>query len=311
MIDETYLLTEVNSNDQARQIKAIRESAEKGSISLIKSLIPLCRHTNRNVAREAVIGSANLIRRQLIESWADIDKGVKDSLATILKRLDPAVIDHLAIGLKSTDDDIRLRSLQTLGLLGQDDKIKQVVAEMLTDNDVRMRATAVSVLKEMLGGRDISLVYRVLHDPDPRVRANGVEALEAADNKTAVPTLMSLKRDPNNRVRGNVLKTLYLMGIKNIADDVREMAEHKNHLMRATAFWVVGEACKKGHEEWMVDIIGELGLDREPLVRQNAIKSLIKTNSPFSKQLCQFLFDGSEIKTAISDMEKMAKLRGK
>jgi vesicle coat complex subunit len=311
MIDEQTFNAEIASNEEPRQIKAIKTVAEKGSISLIKALIPVLRHPNRNVAREAVIGSANLIRRQLVEAWSDIDKGVKDGLATLLKRLDPIVIDHIAAGLKSDDEDVRLRSLQVLGLLGQSDKIKQVVSEMLTDNDEKMRATAVSVLKEMLGGRDLSLIYRVLHDPDPRVRANSVEALEIAGNKTVVPTLTSLRRDPNNRVRGNVLKALYLLGFKKIDTDIREMVEHKNHLMRATAFWVLGEISRGGAEDWMTDVAGEYGFDRHSLVRQNAIKTLIKINSDFSKQLCKFMFDPQEIKTAIQDMERMAKLRGK
>ncbi|MBL8028399.1 MAG: HEAT repeat domain-containing protein [Fibrobacteres bacterium] len=310
-MDEQTFLAEIASNDEQRQIKAVRLVAEKSSISMIKSLIPVLRHPNRNVAREAVIGSANLIRRQLVEAWADIDKGVKDGLATLLKRLDPIVIDHIAAGLKADDEDVRLRSLQVLGLLGQSDKIKQVVSEMLTDNDEKMRATAVSVLKEMLGGKDLTLIYRVLHDPDPRVRANGVEALELAGNKTVVPTLSSLRRDPNNRVRGNVIKALYMLGFKKVDTDVREMVEHKNHLMRATAFWVLGEISKSAPEPWMVDIAGEYGLDRNPLVRQNAIKTLIKINTPFSKQLCKFLFDVAEIKKAIEDMERMAKIRGK
>jgi len=160
-----------------------------------------------------------------------------------------------------------------------------------------------------LGSSDVSLIYRVLHDPDPRVRANGVEALEAVGNRTVVPTLTSLRKDPNNRVRGNVLKALYVMGFKKIEGDIKEMLEHKNRLMRATGGWLIGEL-GQSKEEIFLNFTGEYGLDRDPLVRQNMIKSFVKMDTDLSKKLCKYMFDPDEIRKALTDLERMKKIRG-
>jgi len=245
-----------------------------------------------------------------VESWDGIEKNVKDGLANLLKKLNPAVIDHIAKDLYSEKEENRLRTLQVLGLLGQDEKIKQAVTEMLTDTDERLRATAVSILKNMMNARDANLIYRVLHDPDPRVRANGVEALETMGLKAMVPSLASMRKDANNRVRGNVLKALYTLGYKKIEPDIKEMLDHSNRLMRATAGWVLGEVGKEG-DPVFINLLGEYGLDRDFLVRQNMIKSLIKINNDTSLKLCKYIFEEEEVIKAKADLEKMLKFRGK
>jgi len=308
-MDEKVFLEIIQTNDEAQIISGLRAAEEKGTIALIKSMIPLLKNPNRLIARQALVSSANLIQKQLVASWETIEKNVKDGLVSLLKKLNPAIIDHIAKDLYSENEEHRLRTLQVLGLLGADDKIKQVVSEMLTDQDEKMRATAVSVLKDMLGTRDVSLIYRVLHDPDPRVRANGVEALEAAGNRTVVPTLTSLRKDPNNRVRGNVLKALYNMGFKKIEGDIKEMLEHKSKLMRATGGWLLGEL-GVSKEELFFNFAGEYGLDRDSLVRQNMIKALVRIDTEISKKVCKYMFESDEIRKALTDMERMKKIRG-
>ena len=308
-MDEKALIEILASNDEEKIVAALKSVEEKGSLGLIKTLIPLLKDSNRIIARQALISSANLIRNQLVISWESIDKNVKDGLISLLKKLDPAIIDHIAKDLYSEKEENRLRTLQVLGLLGADEKIKQAVSEMLTDTDEKLRATAISILKNMLGSRDLSLIYRVLHDQDPRVRANSVEALEFVGNKAAVPTLTSLRKDPNNRVRGNVLKALYNLGFKKIEVDIKDMLDHKDRLMRATGAWLIGEL-GQSNEAIFLDLAGEYGIDRDLLVRQNFIKALIKINTDFSKKICEYMFDPEEIKKAIIDLEHLKKIRG-
>ncbi|MFH0921393.1 MAG: HEAT repeat domain-containing protein [Fibrobacterota bacterium] len=309
-MDEKNLLIVIQSNDEKAILDALRSVEEGGGISLIKTVIALLKHPNKLVARQAVISAAGLIKRQLVDSWGDIEKNVKDGLASLLMKLNPAVIDHIAKDLYSEKEENRLRTLQVLGLLGQDDKIKQAVSEMLTDPDERLRATAISILKNMMNARDANLIYRVLHDSDPRVRANGVEALETMGLKAMVPSLASLRKDPNNRVRGNVLKALFNLGYKKIDPDLKDMLEHSNRLMRATAGWVLGEVGQSG-EPVFIYLIGEYGLDRDLLVRQNMIKSLIKINNDMSLKICKYLFDEDEVAKSRAELEKMRKFRGK
>jgi HEAT repeat protein len=161
-----------------------------------------------------------------------------------------------------------------------------------------------------MNARDVNLIYRVLHDPDHRVRANGVEALETMGLKAMVPSLASMRKDANNRVRGNVLKALFNLGYKKIDPDLKDMLEHSNRLMRATAGWVLGEV-GQGGEPVFFTLIGEYGLDRDELVRQNMIKALIKINTDITLKLCKYLFEQDEISKATADLEKMKKFRGK
>ncbi|OGJ88302.1 MAG: hypothetical protein A2268_05330 [Candidatus Raymondbacteria bacterium RifOxyA12_full_50_37] len=297
------------TGDEGTIVQALRTAEDEGALSLVKPMLALLKHPNKAIVRQAIMSSANLIKTQLVSSWGDIEKNVKDGLATILKRLNPAVVDRIADDLYSKDEENRLRTLQVLGLLGQDEKIKQSVSKMLTDPDERMRATAISILKNMLGHKDITIIYRVIQDPDPRVRANGVETMEAVGNTNVISSLLKMRGDKNNRVRGNVLKALYSLGYKEIAGDLCKMLEDSNKWMRATAGWVLGELGQV-QEEPFLDLVGEYGIDRDPDVRQNMIKALMKINNIKSLLYCKYLFPGTEIKQAHAALERMKKFRG-
>jgi HEAT repeat protein len=300
----------IQANNEARITASLQKAQEEGTLVLLKPMIVLMKHENKNIARQALISSASLIKTQLVASWGSIEKSVKDSLAALLKKLNPAVVEHISKDLYSENEEKRLRVLQVLGLMGQDEKIKQVVSKMLTDPDERMRATAISLLKNMALDKDITLIYRVLHDPDPRVRANCVETLESINNPNVVGTLLPMRTDKNNRVRGNVLKALFNLGHRNIIGDIKAMLEDDNRLMRATAGWVLGEVGQSGDDIFMT-IIGEYGLDRDQLARINMIKACIKINNLIAQACCKHMFEPDEVNKAAAELERMRKFRGK
>jgi len=308
-LTEQEFMTIVQSGDENHILELLRKTDEQGNLALLKPLLALLKHPNKNIARQALSSGANLIRTQLVSSWQGLDKNLKESLATLLKRLDPTIVEQITQDLYSDNEEKRLRSLQVLGLLGQDDKIKQAVAKMFTNPDERMRATAISLLKNMALDKDLTLIYRVLHDPDPRVRANCVETLEAVGNAGVVGTLLPMRTDKNNRVRGNVIKALFNLGHRNILSDLKTMLEDDGHLMRATAGWVLGEVGKAG-DEIFVQLIGEYGLDRNLLTRLNMIKACLKINDPLCQAFCKYLFDAAEVTQAGIELERMRKFRG-
>lgn len=301
-------LREVLLGNNTQKISTVMNILGKtGNLGDVKLVLAMTKHKDKFVAASAIEASGMLIKKCLLTDWNSIETKMRASLMSILSRMNPAVLNFIAKDLFSPDDDAKHAALQVLGLMGQSEKIKQVVSKMLTDNSEKVRATAISLFKKMVNEKDLSLVMRVLQDPDSRVRANGVEVLEELKNANSIPSLLKMRSDSNNRVRGNVIKALYNLGYAQIRDDLKSMLMDKNHLMRSTAGWVLGMI--GSHNEELFTLCGEYALDRHPLVRSNMIKAMIKMKHLHSSDLIKLLFIPEEVTKAIKDLEYQKKFR--
>ncbi|MFH1761994.1 MAG: HEAT repeat domain-containing protein [bacterium] len=278
--------------------KKLLQLSESGTFAQLKQAIGFTGHSSRKIKILAVKASSAIIKRNLITDFEKLDANVKNSLALLLKRLDPAIIDSISDDLFSESEDHRLRALKVLGLLGQSIKIKQVLQKMLLDKDTKIRATAISLLNNMVNSEDIRIIVKVLHDNDSRVRANAVEVLEKIQSPNVISLLAKNRNDPDNRIRGNVIKALWCLGDKTVIKDIKEMLLHESHLMRASGAWILGEI-GKDHRE-LIDLLARHALDEHRLVRDNVIKSFLKIASKEAHAYLGYLFEKTDVDKVVN-----------
>ncbi|MBD3321467.1 MAG: hypothetical protein GF350_10280 [Chitinivibrionales bacterium] len=282
-------------------IAGLQTLAHAGTLADLQTMLALAKHDNPSVKNHAIESSCLIIRENLISHYHELDSAVREKLGTIMNTLSSTVIDKISEDLYSDDDERRLRAVQILGLLKKNPRVHHVLANLVKDRDVKIRATAVNLLGKIVGPDSENIVMSLLNDKDKRVRANTIEALESVGNKRLIPILMRFRKDTNNRIRGNVLKALYTLGRKDVGQDLLEMIKSKNNFMKASALWVVSQI--KFYTEEILENAGYLLISDNEMVVSNAQKALQAIDHPRARGYLRYL--GSE-----NTLEKEKPLQG-
>lgn len=277
-------------------VQGLRFIGENGTLADLQSLINNVKHDDERIRKTAVSGATALILHNLLEHFSELDPQLRAKLGTIMESLDPAIISEISKELYSEDEQRRLRAVQILGLLRRNPNIRGVLAELVQDRDVKIRATAVNLLGKFVGPNDHQMIMSLLSDKDKRVRANTVEALEAVGNKRLVPILLRLRKDPSNRIRGNVIKALYNLGFTEIEGDLTAMLESKDNFMKASALWVISQI--KLATTGLEDLAGQCLISEDEMVLRNARNALTAMATPRAKGYVRYLAETIEPKPA-------------
>jgi HEAT repeat protein len=259
-------------------IAGLKVLCEEGKLSDLQSVMNLVKHANQLVKKAAAEATCSIIRENLIVHFNNLEAGVREKLGIIMQSLDPYIVDQLSEDLYGDDEERRLRAVQILGLLKKNPKMRDVLAKLVQDRDVKVKATAVNLLGKVVGPNDQEIILSLLNDEDKRVKANTIEALESLGNKRMVPILLRLRFDANNRIRGNVLKALYNLGFTEIESDLKEMICSTNNFMKASGLWVVSQIKLATRE--IEDGAGSCLLSDNEMVLTNALKALTAINTP-------------------------------
>ena len=277
----------LDSTDIQQVLQSLETLGTDGKLTDLQSMLVFAKHADPMVCKTAVLACSNLIRNNLIARFHELGPSVRQKLGTVMEKLVPQVIDEIAKDLYCTDDPRRVRALQILGLLKKNPKILELLGKLVQDRDVKVRATAVSLLGKFVGPNDQELIMSLLNDKDKRVRANTVEALERLGNKRLVPILLRFRKDPINRIRGNVLKALYNLGYKDIEADVLDMLNNPDNFMKASGLWVIAQV--KLQASKFEDLSGFYLLSDNEMVFINSKKALIAINTPRAKGYLSYL----------------------
>jgi len=274
-------LAEIKSfNSLESVIIAMRIIAKIGTVADIFTLMPIAtNHANQAIKKLATDAICSIIKESLLTRFNELTPDMRQKLAKILQTLDPKIINDLSKDLFSGDSERRLSALQMLGILKRHPHVKDIVAKLLQDRDIKIRATAIALLGKMMGPNDQHLVIMLLGDDDKRVRANTVEALESMGNPEMIPILAPYRRDPNNRIRGNVLKALYNLGQTDIGDDLLDMLTSSEPLQKASALWVITQLKYNGNKK-VIDAAGACLLSDNKMVHRNAEAAMTAVGTP-------------------------------
>jgi HEAT repeat protein len=292
-MNENLIKVLLQNQDSKSLLKSLEMMREEGSLADLQRVINLLKSEYAEVRKAAVDTAAELILSNLIDHFAQMKSGVRESLGKLLQRLDPNIINRIGSEIYSKDEERRLRTVQVLGLLGQSKKLRELISEIVKDKDIKVRATAVHLLGKLVLGKDMTLVLALLNDQDPRVRANTIEALEDIGNPSAIGLLQRFRGDPSNRIRGNVLKALWKLGFRDIIEDLKAMMINEDPLMRATGAWVIGEIRPDNRE--LLDTLASCAMDSEKLVRDNVIKAQLKIGGTIVEKYLHYLCEVDEV----------------
>jgi HEAT repeat protein len=260
-----------------------------GKLTDLQSLMSFINSATPRIRQAAVEATCTMIKENLILHFHELDKSMRDRLGALMQTIDPTVLDEISKDLYSDNEDRRLRAVQILGHMRKNPKIREVLANLVQDRDVKVRATAVNLMGKVIEANDHDVLLALLNDSDKRVRANTLEALESLGNRRMVPILLRFRYDPNNRIRGNVLKALYRLGYSEIEQDLLEMIKSPNNFMRASALWVISQV--KISSVKIVDACGFCLLSDDEMVSRNARKAIETVDGPRAKGYLRYLGD--------------------
>lgn len=140
---------------------------------------------------------------------------------------------------RSSDVDIRARTIRVAVELGIVGDMPECIYELAHDPDGGVRAVAVSALRYLPGVTSTRILRDAINDPQPRVQANAVETLEALGLTGRCEIVSAKLESPNNRVRANTVKALLGMQFEPAADALLNMLEDESQAHRLSALWVV------------------------------------------------------------------------
>jgi len=248
------------------KIQPLKKLADIGSLKHLKFILPLSQYSSEFIRKMARNTASKIILRSLRESEeiADFSIEHKKKFIDLLVKLD----NKYSYLEKFKLEDTRISGV-IFDMLSLDNRefTAQKLAEVITDEDERVRATAVKIIAEMLNQTETSLLVKLLRDPDARVRANVIDALESSGDSNVIGILMRYKMDRNNRVRANAIKALWNLGHREIEDSLREMLFDSDPKMHSSAVWVIGEI---GHNQpKLKDLLKIVEHDEDPLIQDN------------------------------------------
>lgn len=275
------------STDIDLVITSLRIIGSQGKLSDLQQIMPIIRHPDASIKNAAIQATSSLIKENLIAHFNELEPAIREKLGILLHSLDPLVVNDISEDLYAESDERRLRAVQILGLLKNNPQLREVLAKLIHNRDVKIRATAVNLLGKIIGPNDHDIILSLLNDKDKRVRANTIEALESLNNKRIIPILLRFRKDPNNRIRGNVVKALFNLGFAEIEQDIYEMLNSNDQLMKASALWVASKVNIRGKA--IEDAAGFCLLSENEIVVGNACNALKSFNSPRAKGYLKYL----------------------
>jgi CheY-like chemotaxis protein len=304
------LANQLQDMPDSDKIKPLKELAYTGGLDALKNILPLSQYKSeflRNLARGTTI---KIILRLLRENEETPMLGIQQKK----KLIDFVVgLDKRFAYLQTMEISNPVTTQKILDILIREDKdfTAKTLADIIVDEDDKVRATAVKLIAEMLDQNEGSLLMKMLNDRNARVRANVIESLEAIGNRNVLGILMKYKYDKDNRVRANALKAIWNFGHRDIQESLEEMLVSLDEKMKASAVWLIGEIGQ--HQKELKNLLKVVRKDHEEIVQRNlkialkkiarreeGIKILIADdNIKFCKSICARLIHEGFKATAV------------
>lgn len=132
---------------------------------------------------------------------------IRNAAATTLASMGLISFDKVIISARSSDDVVRRKICDVLGLLG-DSKGVPALNQLLIDSNRYVRRRAANALIKVGDERAVLTLIRALKDPENKVRARAIEALGNINDNRAIEPIKLLLNDSNSNVRLIAAKVL-------------------------------------------------------------------------------------------------------
>jgi HEAT repeat protein len=183
-------------------------------------------------------------------------------------------VAELISGLKSSDELVRVRTIDQLGARGAEaaDAVAPLV-ELLKDSSAKVRAHAAWSLGAIGAAAKpaAAALTELVKDPDATVRRQAVKAILAIrpGPQVMVPLCVKLLEDPDPAVRVRVLQTIADAGEKAVPGLIEALKSEKAAYWACLALRDIGPAAKDA-----VPALAEKLKDPHPEIRREAVLTL-------------------------------------
>ncbi|MFH1761329.1 MAG: anti-sigma factor antagonist [bacterium] len=290
-------------------LKAVDYILKHNILTYLSNILKLAQSSKYpKVKKRAHQVSVDMIRNNILGSFSEnMPECTKKALVKLLMHLEGGETRKKALNAtKSPIFNDRIQALQLIRLIGNNQMAESVLYDCLQDVDERIRASAVILLGQLVGNRDLNIVLKCLQDEDKRVRANAVEVIETLNKKHMVSILIRYRRDPNNRIKANVLKALWNLDYHELTDDFREMLTDNSEFMRSSALWALGEIA--AGQPQLIELLKSVIYDDSEMVKANLLRTLNKIGDKDIKRYFNEVVNFKEIEKIKENIKNTSSL---
>lgn len=197
---------------------------------------------------------------------------------------------------------IRIAAVKLVANSGDTTNAPLLIRRLDVDNHVFVRATIYSALSFLGDKKTIPVISQGLGEKDSRIKANVIEALGRFNDPHICALMNSFAGDKDNRVSTNALMAITPKNEKSIAENFMIPLQEGNVLARASAAWALGFF----KYPKVSSLLCQASVDRDPMVRKNAVISLGRMGNMDSiKNLMRIFLEDREMKVRHSALLAM------
>jgi len=264
------VLSRVSINERNRLLRSLRDIRNPNEMAILKEgladpneqvqrlavekLVEM-KHPNRDrlllaqvttpfpdVRRAALAALGQSVFASYFRSFDRLTPHLRRQAARALAKLDPNLIAELNGELASADPERRLKALLITIAAGKEKQLDRPILRLATDENGRVRATAVGMLGRISTEETIKALITGLADPDNRVKANAVSAIGLIGRGQFAKIVRPFLESSNNRIRANAGVAMAQLGYeKEGLRTLGEMAGDPRDVFRASAAWGLGQ----------------------------------------------------------------------
>ncbi len=210
--------------------------------------------------------------QRYLAGFDNLDTETRKKAGAALAKIDGGIVDRLIDELDTLETDRRIRALKIVQTIDKAPNVSNAILQLVSDEDKRVRATAVIALGAIGSGAALKAMIEALSDPDRRVQANAIEAFETLNQPDFADVLLPFTMSADNRIRANAVKALWYLGHPEATTHLQAMLRDTADSMRLSAAWLLGELAIPGAPE----ALAKLGVgDPSEVVRRKA-KSVLQ-----------------------------------
>lgn len=199
------------------------------------------------------------------------------SQAAAIARLALVVDPHFGVdfarrltSLEAINEQEAERILKIVEEVSDSMRIRPSLAPLLHHPNRRIRSKAALLIGR--SNRNPELAAEQLSDEDARVRASAVEAMWGMDDPACAAFLYDAVRDPHQRVAGNAIVGLYILHHVSSIRLLHELADRPSLAWQITAAWAMGITGSPRFQPALTRLMNA----GDPQLRQHAIRSLAR-----------------------------------
>ncbi len=270
---------------------AVQYLQYRGSHQAVRDLMPLLKEQDPETSRLVIKTIGRISRDYLIDHFSQLSDEERKNLTRIMQRIDQDFVESLTETLGGLDDEDRVHMTLILADLAEHPSARETIENLLTDQNERVRATAVRGLGHLPSGEiDDTTIRSLFNDPDSRVRANLVESLPVEKKVQWVERIEESTHSDIPRERANAVFALFQIGRADAEIALMQMLRHPDSWMRTSGLWVLGRVdCP----HLMFKAL-DLAEDASPHVRIHALRAIMKKgNQDLARQITPALSDSN------------------